>query len=166
MKEHIKPCPAMLTAEIDSKFKVKGARTDGIVDVNLVLLWWQGSNYLDFLHWNTIPSILCTCIFIGIISGSCKGGDWSNQNAVSLYFSSQRSNWCSCVTCFKHAEHSQKLKDRSCYFLLTKKKKIAEGYILCEALSFCKEQKKPAQLHRIHLCLLRFYCGYLVTHFT
>lgn len=36
MKEHIKPCPAMLTAEMDSKFKVKGTGTDGIVNVNLV----------------------------------------------------------------------------------------------------------------------------------
>lgn len=131
----------MLTAEIDSKFKVKGAGTDGIVDVNLVLLWWQGSNYLDFLHWNTIPSILYTCIFIGIISGSCKGGDWSNQNAVSLYFSSQQSNWCSCVTCFKHAEHSQKLKDRSCYFLVTKKKNCGRIHSVWSTLILQRAKK-------------------------
>lgn len=44
MKEDIKPCSAMLTAEMDNEFKVKRAGTDGVVDVNLVLLWPQGSD--------------------------------------------------------------------------------------------------------------------------
>lgn len=38
MKEHIKPFSAMLTAEMNSKFKVKRAGTHGIIDVNLVPL--------------------------------------------------------------------------------------------------------------------------------